>query len=169
MRLTRIWSVGTRRRSILLTLAIVALPAAAQAQQAMVTGRVLATGTNRPLVDARVMVASTSIVTTSGSDGRYTLRNVPTGNIEVRVIRVGYAEQKKPVSVTAGQTATLDFAMTQAVVQLQEIVTTATGEQRRVEIGNAVTTLGDVTKRVETQPVTNIWRSDGGASRLALP
>ena len=32
---------------------------------------------------------------------------------------------------------------------LQEIVTTATGQQRRVELGNAIATLGDVAKRVE--------------------
>src|SRR5205085_11517017 len=36
-----------------------------------------------------------------------------------------------------------------AVAQLEEVVTTATGQQRRVELGNAVSTLGDVGKRVE--------------------
>ena len=40
--------------------------------------------------------------------------------------------------------------------KLPEIVTTATGEQRRVEIGNAISTLGDVNKRVEESPVTNL-------------
>ena len=40
--------------------------------------------------------------------------------------------------------------MSAAVVQLQEVVTTATGEQRKVELGNAISTLGDVNKRVET-------------------
>jgi TonB-linked SusC/RagA family outer membrane protein len=46
--------------------------------------------------------------------------------------------------------------MEPAIVKLQEIVTTATGEQRRVELGNSVTTLGDVTARVETAPITNL-------------
>ena len=46
--------------------------------------------------------------------------------------------------------------MAQAVVQLQDVVTTATGEQRRVELGNTVSTLGDVGKRVETSPITNM-------------
>ena len=42
-------------------------------------------------------------------------------------------------------------------MQLQEIVTTATGEQRRVEIGNAVTTLGDVNQQAsKTTPITNL-------------
>lgn len=36
------------------------------------------------------------------------------------------------------------------------MVTTATGQQRRVELGNSVTTLGDVAKKVEEMKVTSI-------------
>jgi hypothetical protein len=122
---------------------LLAMPAVARAQ-GTVTGQVTAAGTNEPLGDARVMVVNTSLIVPSGGDGRYTLRNVPTGNIEVRVLRVGYQEQKKSVAVSAGASVTVNFTMTQAVVQLQEIVTTATGDQRRVELGNAISTLGDV-------------------------
>ena len=38
-------------------------------------------------------------------------------------------------------------------MQLDEIVTTATGEQRKLEIGNAVTTI-DVARIAETAPIT---------------
>jgi TonB-linked SusC/RagA family outer membrane protein len=124
--------------------------------QGIVTGRVTAVGTNEPLSGSRIMLVGTSQVTTSAADGRYTLRNVPAGAQQIRVIRVGYTEMKKPVTVVSGQTATVDFAMTQAVVQLSEIVTTATGQQRRVELGNAVSTLGDVNQKVETTPINNI-------------
>jgi len=41
-----------------------------------------------------VMVVNTSITAVTGADGRFTLRGVPTGNIEVRALRVGYQEQK---------------------------------------------------------------------------
>lgn len=132
-----------------------ALPAIATAQ-GTVTGQITAAGNDEPLADARVMVVNTTLITTSGGDGKYTLRNVPTGTIEVRVIRVGYQEQKKAVAVTAGATPTLNFVMTPAVVQLQEIVTTATGDQRRVELGNAVSTLGDVNAKVETTPIQTL-------------
>ena len=156
MRAHRTWSVGTYVRSALATLALVALPAAAQAQQATISGRVTATGTNEPLGEGRVMLVGTSIAATTNSDGKYTLRGVPSGTVEVRVIRVGYTEQKKSITVTAGGSATLDFQMETAIVKLQEIVTTATGEQRRVEIGNSVTTLGDVNQRVETAAISNL-------------
>jgi TonB-linked SusC/RagA family outer membrane protein len=130
--------------------------AVAQAQQASISGRVTGAGTAEPLGDVRVTVVGTSIVATTGADGRYTLRNVQAGAVDVRVLRVGFAEHKKSVRVTAGEAATLDFAMLPAVVQLQDVVTTATGEQRRVELGNAISTLGDVGQRVETTPITNM-------------
>ncbi len=156
MRLTRTWTVGTYLRSIVVLLAAIAAPSLAQAQQATISGRVTATGTNEPLSEARVMVSGTSIATSTNTEGRYTLRNVPRGVVTVQVLRVGYQEQKKSVTVAAGEAATLDFSLVQAVVQLQEIVTTATGEQRRVELGNSVATMGDVNKKVETTPITDL-------------
>jgi len=155
MRLTRTWTVGTYLRSTVVLLAAIAAPSLAQAQQATISGRVTATGTNEPLSEARVMVSGTSIATSTNTEGRYTLNNVPRGAVTVQVLRVGYQEQKKSVTVAAGEAATLDFSLVQAVVQLQEIVTTATGEQRRVELGNSVATL-DVAKRAETTPITDL-------------
>jgi TonB-linked SusC/RagA family outer membrane protein len=131
-------------------------PTQAQAQQAIITGKVTAQAGGAPLPDARVYVVGTTLGASTNSDGVYTIRGVPAGNADIRVLRVGYQEQKKSIAVTAGQTSNLDFAMVVAVVQLQEIVTTATGQQRRVEIGNTVATLGDVAKTVETSPITSI-------------
>jgi TonB-linked SusC/RagA family outer membrane protein len=137
-------------------LAIFAVPARVAAQQATISGRVTAEGTGEALPDTRVFLVGTALGVATGPDGRYTMRNVPSGTLEVRVIRVGYSEQKKSIAVTAGAAATLDFAMKVAVVQLQEIVTTATGQQRRVEIGNSIANVGNVTQRVEETPVTSI-------------
>ena len=41
----------------------------------------------------------------------------------------------------AGEDATLDFALEPAPVQLDEVVSTATGEQRKLEIANAISTI----------------------------
>ena len=58
--------------------------------------------------------------------------------------------------MTTGGTATVDFELTAAVVRLQDVVTTATGQQRKIELGNAVATLGDVSTRVEQTSITNM-------------
>jgi TonB-linked SusC/RagA family outer membrane protein len=147
----RIWSPA------LLALALVSTAAVrgeAQ-QQTTVAGRVTAKENDQPLAEARVIVVGTSLFTITNADGRYSLRGVPAGTAEVRVLRVGYAEQKKPVTVAAGQATTLDFVLSQTVVQLQAVVTTATGEQRRVELGNAVSSI-DVAKKIEEAPIRNM-------------
>ena len=63
------------------------------------------------------------------------------------MLRVGFQPVKKTITVANGSTTNVDFEMTVAVAQLDEIVTTATGQQRKVELGNAVSTLGNVGKR----------------------
>lgn len=148
-----------RRRVLGLALALALLPAAvsgAQAQQPQITGRVTAEDVSQPLSDVRVIVLGTSVFTVTNAQGNFTLRGLPAGSYEVRVLRVGYQEQKKSVAVTAsGPAVTLNFSMVRTVVQLQAVVTTATGEQRRVELGNSVATI-DAAKTVESGSVKNM-------------
>ena len=130
--------------------------------QGTITGHVTAQAGAQPLVDARIVLIGTSITGTTGQDGGFTLRNVPAGTAQLQVLRVGYQSQKRAVPVTAGQTATADFALTVAIAQLEEIVTTATGQTRRVELGNAVSTLGNVAEKVEQRQISNVSRPAPG-------
>jgi TonB-linked SusC/RagA family outer membrane protein len=124
------------------------------AAQGTVTGRV--TGSGQPLADARVLLIGTTISATTSDNGTYTLRGVPVGTQQLQVLRVGFQSQKKAVAVTAGAPVQADFTLEVAVAQLQEVVTTATGQQRKVELGNAISTLGDVGKHVEEVPTHNL-------------
>jgi TonB-linked SusC/RagA family outer membrane protein len=134
---------------------LAASAAVAQAQQASITGRVTAQGSGEPLQESRVVLVGTSLYATAAQDGRYTIRNVPVGTYTVRVLRVGYEEQKKPVQVAAGESLTLDFAMSPVIVKLTEVVTTATGEQRRVEQGNTIGNI-DASNVVATTAISNV-------------
>src|ERR1700709_54190 len=78
MNLKRLWSAGTTLRSALAAAAVLAAPAVMHAQQATVSGQVKA-ATGEVLPDSRVMVVGTSISTLTSAEGRYILRNVPTG------------------------------------------------------------------------------------------
>ena len=137
---------------------LLAVAPQAQSQQTYgsVTGRVTESGTNLPVSELRVMVVGTTIGTSTNADGRYTITRVPAGQVSIRAIRVGYQQQIKPIEVTAGQGATLDFVMVPAAVQLTEIVTTATGDQRRVELGNAIASIANVPQKVEQTATNNI-------------
>src|SRR5438067_3490053 len=117
--------------------------------QATVTGLVTMDGTRQPLGDARVLVLGANQATTTNEAGRYTLRNVRAGTVDIQALRVGYRAVKSTVTLRAGDTVTVNFKLLAATVQLEEVVTTATGQQRKIELGNAIATLGNVTQKVE--------------------
>ena len=130
----------------------------AQAQgttPATIAGRITDAQSGQPVVGAQVRVVNSNLGAVAGDDGRYVIRAVSPGTVDVRATRIGYAEQKRTLNVAPGATETADFALARVAVQLSEVVTTATGEQRRVEIANAVTTI-NATKAIEGGNVTSI-------------
>ncbi len=141
-------------RVILLALAALVAPAVSWAQLTTLSGRVT-TGVAQPLADSRVVIIGTAISGMTNADGRYTIRGAAAGPVEVRVFRVGYLEQKKTVTIVAGTTTTLDFTMSASVVQLNEVVVTATGVQRRAEIGNSISVIS-AAERVKETPIHNM-------------
>ncbi|HEX6433771.1 MAG TPA: TonB-dependent receptor, partial [Gemmatimonadales bacterium] len=145
------------RQSITVLVGLVCLAAGtlrtAQAQQGTITGQVTDQAGGAPLEAARVVLTGTSQIQTTNREGRFTFQNVAPGRYQVRVLRVGYAPSTQDASVAGGETVTLSFSMVPAAVQLDELVTTATGEQRKLEIGNAVTTI-DAARVAEQAPIT---------------
>jgi TonB-linked SusC/RagA family outer membrane protein len=142
-------------RGVIFSGMLLASAASAQAQQASVTGRVTEQGTGAPIPEAQVSIVGTNLGGMTAPDGRYTIRNVPAGTYQIRAGRIGYAEVKRSVTVAPGVATTFDASLVKSVITLQEVVTTATGEQRRVEIGNSVSNI-EVGKLIESAPVHNI-------------
>jgi TonB-linked SusC/RagA family outer membrane protein len=145
----------TRRLIAVLATGLSVTAASRAAAQGTVTGRVLAQGSSEPIPEARVIVLGTSLFSTSNADGRYIIRNVPAGTAEIRILRVGFAEQKRAAAVTSGQTSTLDFILTPVAIKLQEVVTTATGSERAVTQGSKIEQI-DAAALTATKPITSI-------------
>ncbi len=106
-----------------------------------VRGRVTEEGSGQPVVGATVVVANTRLGAVTGDDGRYTVTQVPAGRQSITVRMLGYAPKTAAVTVTDNGEAVADFSLERSASQLSQVVVTATGDQRRVEIGNAVATL----------------------------
>src|SRR6476620_5941213 len=122
-------------------------------QLGSIRGRVMVEGINRPLGAVQVSVVGTQIGAQTNDDGQYRLNNVPPGPRTVRVQRIGFTAVTSPVTVTAGETATLDFTVREAPVSLEQVVVTATGDVRRKEISNSMSTISG--QQVENAPVAN--------------
>ena len=152
-------ATGTRQRFLGFALLLCALsvPPGLVAQAGSVTGRVTDAAGGAPLEAARVLLTGTTTgvnrIETSGREGQYTFLNVAPGTYQLRVLRVGYRPDTGSVAVTGSEGATLDFAMEAAPVQLDEVVSTATGEQRKLELGNVVATI-DAAQVAELSPIT---------------
>jgi TonB-linked SusC/RagA family outer membrane protein len=123
--------------------------------QGSITGRVMDAASKAPIPAAGVTVVGTTIVTQTNEQGQYTIRGIRPGSVEVRALRVGYSEKRATVTVSAGQTATLDIEMTAVGITLNPVVTTATGDQRRVEVGNAIAQV-DAANIVATSAIANM-------------
>ncbi|HVS60971.1 MAG TPA: SusC/RagA family TonB-linked outer membrane protein [Gemmatimonadaceae bacterium] len=129
---------------------LLSLPAAAQTRT--VTGTVTDASTGQPLEGARVSVRGSSLTTTSGAAGRFTLGNVPTGGITIAIRRIG----SNPVEIVIppGQNE-ISISLTRDPLRLSDVVVTgqATAVERR-NLANAVATVsGEEVSRVSAQTV----------------
>jgi TonB-dependent SusC/RagA subfamily outer membrane receptor len=118
-----------------------ATPARAQ-DAGTITGVEVDAGSSVPIPSAQVQIVGTTRGVVTGDDGRFRLAAVRPGTYQIRALRLGYQSSSQRVTVTAGATNDLTFALAQTAVSLEQVVTTATGEgERKREIGSAVATL----------------------------
>ncbi len=126
---------------VLSGLASLAVVSTAAAQAGSITGKVTDDATGAGLPGARVQIIGQQQFGISNAQGVYQIRSVAAGTYTIRLVLLGYGAQQKTVTVAAGQAATADWIVKQAPFQLEEIVTTATGEQFKRELGNTVATI----------------------------
>ena len=112
----------------LLALLLAAATASAQAQTGTIQGQVTDATSGQPLPAAQISVDGTSVADRTDRDGRFSLSAAPAGNLVVVVMLPGYTTQRRLVTVTAGQTTVVDFALVQAALILDEITVTGVAQ-----------------------------------------
>jgi TonB-dependent starch-binding outer membrane protein SusC len=120
-----------------------------------VTGKVSELVSGQPVAGAKVEIVGGDISTTTRSDGLFRLNGVPEGRVRVRVTRLGFKAQEQSVDVGASATVSVDFVMSRVPTSLSEVVTTATGDQRRVELGHVIATI-DADSLAREAPITSV-------------
>ena len=157
------WIVGALSVAVALALG----PSSADAfQTGVVRGTVTNANTGAPLGQVRIMLDGTNRSTRTNDDGEYTLRGVPDGSITLLAIRIGYSSSRASLSVVAG-IGQANFQLSTAVVSLDEIVVTATGEMRKREVANAVTII-DATAAIEMAPTSLTSMIQGRAAGVQI-
>ncbi|WP_054683996.1 carboxypeptidase-like regulatory domain-containing protein [Rhodothermus marinus] len=88
-------------------------------------------------------------------DGNYIIERVPAGTYTLEASFVGYRTETRRVTVEEGATITVDFALFQTALNLQEVVVTGAGGPVEVKrLGNTIATINAA--RLEIAPVQNL-------------
>ncbi|MGH7717881.1 MAG: TonB-dependent receptor, partial [Gemmatimonadaceae bacterium] len=88
----------------------------------VVRGTVVDSASRVPIAGAQLAVVGTAARAVTGTDGQFTLPNVPAGEWTLQARRVGYRAAERSVRVEDGQTLSVDFALSQAASMLDEVI-----------------------------------------------
>jgi TonB-linked SusC/RagA family outer membrane protein len=126
----------------------------AEVRQGTITGRVTDASTGEPLQGAQVAVVDTRFTALTATDGSYTMTGVPAGMHRVRASRIGYVPRTDAIAVSAGQTATANFALELQAIMLEGVVAVGYGTQKKVNLTGSVDAVGG--QELEKRPVANV-------------
>src|ERR1044071_1499752 len=143
------------RVSAVAWLAIGLIGGTAAAQQGSVAGKATDEASGQPLAGARVQGITQQVSAITNQLGQYTIRGVTPGAHSFRIFALGYASQTKSVTVSGTGATTLDWSLKAVPFQLEDIVTTETGQQATRELGNTVGKI-EVDQLVPTAPTLNL-------------
>jgi len=124
------------------------------------TGRITGSVTDRtagaPVPNVSVTVTGTTLGGRTGTDGKYTIADVPAGVHRIHLARIGYSPSDQQVTVSAGQTTTTNVSLSAASVTLDQMVVVGYGAQRRSDLTGSV---ASVTPNVAQTPTLSLNRS----------
>ncbi len=134
----------------LFLLTAISLTAAAQTAPAsgQLSGKVTFGNDGSALPGTTVRIAELKRSTSADADGKYAFDNVPPGRYSVVSHLEGFADQAKPVTVTAGTPATADFQLLISGVTTQVTVSATGTEQSAFEAIESVASV-DTNKIIE--------------------
>jgi len=119
-----------------------------------VIGRVTDAKTGKPVANASVTIDSMRPVKTR-ENGSFLVPGVPAGAHKLVVRLLGYHVYSAPVTVRDDATETVAVALSVSATTLTDVVTTATGQKLRMEVGNDVGTI-KADSVVATQQIRNV-------------
>src|SRR5918992_4227108 len=103
------------RHTVLFLVPLLVGPTALLAQGRVIRGVVVDSSTGAPITAANIAVRGTTIGASTGSDGRFTITNVPDGEVPLIVRRIGYRARELRVRADEGE---IRVAMTSDPLQL---------------------------------------------------
>ena len=123
-------------------------------QTSTIQGIVTEASTGDPIPGVNVFIEALALGAATDPDGSYVIAQVPAGTHVVAVRFIGFESTSQEITLTANQTATVNFQLQEDALSLDEVVVTGTaGQARKREIGNSI---GRIDISQVREPVGNV-------------
>jgi TonB-linked SusC/RagA family outer membrane protein len=113
----------------------------ANRQTGSIAGTVRDAATGTPLLNARVSLVGTRFGVETGTDGRYTIADVPPATYRIRARLIGYVPSDASVTVQDGQQAVVDLAIQQSAIELNPVVAVGYATVEKKDLTGAVASI----------------------------
>ena len=87
-----------------------------------ISGKVIDNETGEPVLNAQVYISGTTIGTTTGIKGEYSIKNIPPGIHELVVSMIGYETKIKTIVTREGKNMEVDFVLSYKPIEIDEVV-----------------------------------------------
>lgn len=120
MSLSRLFKVLALAAVLPLVGMVAATPLTAQ-EAVTITGTVTDASTGAPLSGVTISVIGTNRMSPTSATGAYSIRVIP-GSYTLQATSIGYARAEEAVSVSAGDSPTVNFALASQAIQMGEVL-----------------------------------------------
>ncbi len=120
-----------------------------------ITGKVTDSATGKGIAGAAVSIGGTKLSAVTQENGNFRIANVPNGRYAISAKLLGYTAKTVNVTIDNGKLIYVNITLRQPSTTLSEVVTTATGLQRRIEVGNDITQI-NVDSVMKVMPVATL-------------
>ncbi len=120
-----------------------------------IDGKVIDSSSKEGIPGVTLTVVGTSLSITTKGDGSFSIDDIAPGEYNVAVRLIGYKSRQISVTIQSGRPIPLNVVLARSTTTLTEVVTTATGLQRRVEVPNDIARI-DAAKIIERAPVRSL-------------
>ncbi len=121
----------------------------------VVIGMVVDSASGNGVGGATVSIAATKLSALTSDDGKFRIIRVPAGEYQLTVKLFGYKSITRSIKISPNTNTPVRIALVAVSTTLAGVVTTATGMQRRIEIGNDVTRI-NADSIMKVAPITTI-------------
>ena len=111
-------------KKVVLMLTVIVYSFSLAAQTGSLRGSITDESSGESLPGANIYIEGIGMGTISDNEGQYQLGNIPAGTHSVTIQYVGYVPQTQEVTISQGETQTLDVSMVFDAVNIDEVVIT---------------------------------------------